>query len=163
MKIKGETNYLWRVVDHEGEVLESYATKRWNHKAALKFLKKTMKLYGRPYVIVTDLLQSYGAAMKVIGNAERQETGVGRITEPRTHICLFVEENGQYFASVDYAICRKSLPFIRQFTTTSTKNATSTVEKISNPIAPRLSPNGVNSVRYKGRFHSTCRGCFAFV
>lgn len=75
MKIKGETNYLWRVVDHEGEVLESYATKRWNHKAALKFLKKTMKLYGRPYVIVTDLLQSYGAAMKVIGNAERQETG----------------------------------------------------------------------------------------
>ena len=26
-------------------------------------------------VIVTDLLRSYGAAMKVIGNADRQETG----------------------------------------------------------------------------------------
>jgi putative transposase len=34
-----------------------------------------MKRYGRPQVIVTDRLRSYRAAMKVIGNAERQETG----------------------------------------------------------------------------------------
>jgi len=34
-----------------------------------------MKRYGPPHVIVTDLLRSYGAAMKVIGNADRQETG----------------------------------------------------------------------------------------
>jgi putative transposase len=34
-----------------------------------------MKLFGPPHVIVTDLLRSYGAAMKVIGNADRQETG----------------------------------------------------------------------------------------
>ncbi|MFT6076633.1 MAG: putative transposase [Yoonia sp.] len=34
-----------------------------------------MKRYGRPHVIVSDLLRSYGAAMKVIGNADRQETG----------------------------------------------------------------------------------------
>lgn len=75
VKINGETHYLWRAVDHEGEVLESYVTKRRDRKAALKFLRKTMKRYGRSYVIVTDLLRSYGAAMKVIGNAERQETG----------------------------------------------------------------------------------------
>jgi putative transposase len=41
----------------------------------LKFLRKSMKRYGRPEVIVTDKLRSYGAAMKVIGNADRQETG----------------------------------------------------------------------------------------
>jgi len=75
VKINGETRYLWRAVDHEGEVLESYVTKRRDRKAALKFLRKTMKRFGQPYVIVTDLLRSYGAAMKVIGNAERQETG----------------------------------------------------------------------------------------
>jgi len=75
VKINGETHYLWRAVDHEGEVLESYVTKRRDHKTALKFLRKTMKRYGQPHVIVTDLLRSYGAAMKVIGNAERQETG----------------------------------------------------------------------------------------
>ena len=34
-----------------------------------------MKRYGRPNVIVTDRLRSYPAAMKIIGNAGRQETG----------------------------------------------------------------------------------------
>jgi putative transposase len=75
VKINGETHYLWRAVDHEGEVLESFVTKRRDRKAALKFLKKAMKRYGQPEVVVTDKLRSYGAAMKVIGNADRQETG----------------------------------------------------------------------------------------
>lgn len=34
-----------------------------------------MKRYGEPKVIVTDKLRSYGAAMKITGNASRQETG----------------------------------------------------------------------------------------
>jgi putative transposase len=75
VKINGETHYLWRAVDHEGEVLESYVTKRRDRKAALKFIKKSMKRYGQPHVVVTDKLRSYGAAMKVIGNANKQETG----------------------------------------------------------------------------------------
>ena len=75
VKINGETHYLWRAVDHEGEVLESYVTKRRDRKAALKFIRKSMKRYGNPEVIVTDKLRSYGAAVKVIGNAQRQETG----------------------------------------------------------------------------------------
>ena len=74
-RINGETHYLWRAVDHEGEVLEVFATKRRDHKAVLKFLKRTMKRYGRPKTIVTDQLRSYGAAMKVIGNLERREWG----------------------------------------------------------------------------------------
>ncbi len=75
VKINGKTHYLWRAVDHEGEVLESFVTKRRDRKAALKFLRKTMKRFGKPDVIVTDKLRSYGAAMKVVGNAEKQETG----------------------------------------------------------------------------------------
>ena len=75
VKINGETHYLWWAVDHEGEVLGSYVTKRQDRKVALKFLRKTMKRFGQPYVIVTDLVRSYGAAMKVISNADRQETG----------------------------------------------------------------------------------------
>jgi putative transposase len=46
VKINGKTYYLRRDVDHEGEVLESYATKRRDRKAALKFLRKLMKRYG---------------------------------------------------------------------------------------------------------------------
>ena len=75
VKINGERHYLWRAVDHEGEVLESFVTKRRDKKAASKFLKKAMRKHGRPDVIVTDRLRSYGAAMKEIGNADRQETG----------------------------------------------------------------------------------------
>ena len=74
MRFNGETHYLWRAVDHEGEVLEVFATKRRDRKAALKFLRRAMKCYGSPKVIVTDRLRSYPAAMRVIGNAERQET-----------------------------------------------------------------------------------------
>jgi putative transposase len=75
VKINGETHYLWRAVDHEGEVLESFVTKRRDRKAALKFLKKIMKRHGRPNTFVTDMLRSYGAAMKEVGNVDRQETG----------------------------------------------------------------------------------------
>ena len=75
VKINGETHYLWRAVDHEGEVLETYVTKKRDRKAALKFLRKLMKRYGSPTVIVTDRLRSYGAAMKVIGNVDKQEVG----------------------------------------------------------------------------------------
>lgn len=75
VKINGERYYLWRAVDNEGEVLESYVTKTRDRKAALKFLKKSMRRYGRPGTLVTDKLRSYGAAMKEIGNANRQEIG----------------------------------------------------------------------------------------
>ena len=75
VQINGETHYLWRTVDHEGEVLEVFATKRRDHRAALKFLKRAMKRYGRPRSMVTDRLQSYRAAMNEIGNAANQECG----------------------------------------------------------------------------------------
>src|SRR5674476_169342 len=79
VKINGKTHYLWRAVDHEGEVLEVVATKRRDRHAALAFLKKLMKRYGRPHRVVTDRLPSYGAAMRVIGNAGRQECTGRRI------------------------------------------------------------------------------------
>ena len=75
VRINSETHYLWRAVDHESEVLEVFATKRRDRKAALKFLKRTMKRYGRPGKIVTDRLRSYGAAMKAIGNVECRVCG----------------------------------------------------------------------------------------
>ena len=75
MKVNGERHYLWRAVDHGGEVLESYATKMRDKKAASKFLRKAMRNHGRPEIVVTDRLRSYGAALKEIGGMARQETG----------------------------------------------------------------------------------------
>jgi putative transposase len=74
VKINGEMHYLWRAVDHEGEVLESYASKTRDKAAALKFIKKAMKRHGRPKAVVTDGLRSYGAALKEVGGTDRQET-----------------------------------------------------------------------------------------
>ena len=73
-------------MDHDGEVLESFVTKTRDKKAALKFLKKAMRKHGQPEIIVTDQLRSYGAALKEIGNAARQETAAA-------------EQQGREFAS----------------------------------------------------------------
>src|SRR5450432_1792252 len=75
VKINGEMRYLWRAVDHEGEVLESYVTKTRDKAAALSFIKRALKRHGRSEAVVTDGLRSYGAAMKEIGNEDRQEVG----------------------------------------------------------------------------------------
>jgi putative transposase len=75
VKINGEMHYLWRAVDHEGEILESHVTKKRDKFTALHFLKKALKRHGRPEAVVTDGLRSYLAAMRELGNLERREMG----------------------------------------------------------------------------------------
>ena len=76
VKINGEMHYLWRAVDHEGEILESYATKTRDKAAALRFMKKMLKRSRcSPDAITTDGLRSYKAAMEEVGCAQRQEVG----------------------------------------------------------------------------------------
>ena len=75
VKINGKLCYLWRAVDHEGEVLEAVVTAKRDKAAARKLLKRIMKKFGRPRTIVTDGLRAYSAAMKEVGNADRQEVG----------------------------------------------------------------------------------------
>ena len=75
VKINGETHYLWRAVDHEGEILESYVTKKRDKSAALRFFKKTLKRHGSPVQIVTDGLKSYPAAMNDLGIEDRRKMG----------------------------------------------------------------------------------------
>jgi putative transposase len=76
VKINGEMHYLWRAVDHEGEILESYVTKKRDKSAALRFFKKALKRHGSPVEIVTDGLKSYPAALKELGTEDRR--GMGR-------------------------------------------------------------------------------------
>ena len=76
VKVNGKLCYLWRAVDHEGEVLELVVTAK-RDKAAVKLLKRIMRKYGPPRKIVTDGLRAYSAAMREVGNADRQEVGRG--------------------------------------------------------------------------------------
>ena len=144
VRINGERHYLWRAVDHEGEVLEVFATKRRDRRAALQFLKRTMKRYGQPCSIVTDRLRSYSAAMKALGNSGRQECE--RWLNNRA------ENWHQPFRRREGAIARfrtsrpcQSLPLpMPRSTTTSTTNPISPAATCSNNAEPPLCPSGAN-------------------
>jgi putative transposase len=73
VKVNGKLSYLWRAVDHEGEVLEAVVTTKRDKAAALKLLKRIMKKYGSPYSVVTDGCGAYSAPMNEIGFADRHE------------------------------------------------------------------------------------------
>ena len=115
VRINGRTHYLWRAVDHEGEVLETFVTKKRDRKAAIKFLKRAMKRHGNPLEILTDRLRSYPAALKQIGNEARHS-----LIEPRIHISRSGDENGRWLDLEAPSRFKHSSPFTPQFTTTST-------------------------------------------
>ena len=94
VKINGKLRYLWRAVDHEGEVLEAVVTARRDKAAALQLLKRIMKKYAAPRSIVTDGLRAYSAAMNEIGvAAERHEVGGRLNNRARTRISHFDDES----------------------------------------------------------------------
>ena len=106
-------------MDHEGEVLEAYVTKKRDKAAALKFLRKVMKRYGKPEVLVTDKRPSYHAAMKVIGNEGRQETGRPQTTAPKILTNHSADESDPCRAPGRCEDFKNSLQCIRLYTTIS--------------------------------------------
>ena len=60
-KVNGKFRYLWRAVDHKGEVLEAVGTSKGNKAAALKLLKRIVKEYGRPRTLLTHVERAYSA------------------------------------------------------------------------------------------------------
>src|SRR5438105_12084653 len=63
VRIAGKRMYLWRAVDHEGEVLDMLVQRRRDTQAALRLMRKLLKKQGfAPKLLVTDKLGSYGSA-----------------------------------------------------------------------------------------------------
>ena len=67
--------YFGRAVDHDGEILENFVTKKRDEAAALRFMKKALKRHGSPQAITTDGLRSYKAAMTDLGISDKQPIG----------------------------------------------------------------------------------------
>jgi len=109
LTIRGERHYLWRAVDQDGNSLDILVQRRRDKKAAKKFFRKRLKgLTDVPRVMVTDKLQSYGAAKREMlpsvehrqhrylnNRAEnshqpirQQERRMGRFKYPRTRATL---------------------------------------------------------------------------
>jgi transposase-like protein len=160
VKINGKLCYLWRAIDHEGQVLEAVVTTKRDKAAALKLLKRVMKKYGRPRIIVTDRLRAYSAAMVEIGVADRHE--VGRPSQ----------QSGREFASAvsatrtgDAALSksedtRSLAQFMSRCTTNSIKSATSSRGKSTSRDAllpwPSGAPRGIDR-RSRDGGRAACR------
>src|SRR5260221_1611684 len=76
VSIGGKRVYLWRAVDHEGEVLDCLVQSRRNKYAAIKLMRKLLKKQGFvPTTIVTDHLAAYAAAMSDLRLSVMHERG----------------------------------------------------------------------------------------
>jgi len=124
VRINGVNHYLWRAVDQEGEVLEVFASKRRDRRAALKFLKRVMKRYGSPASIVTDRLRSYCAALMTIGNQGVQVCGRWLNNRAENSHQPFRRREVRCLASAISRPCRSLLPSMLRSSTTSTSTNT---------------------------------------
>jgi putative transposase len=65
VRIAGERMYLWRALDHEGEVLDVLVQRQRDSWAALRLIRKLLKKLGfAPRLLVTDKLRSYACAFR---------------------------------------------------------------------------------------------------
>src|SRR5712675_1451944 len=77
VRIAGKRMYLWRAVDHEGEVLDMLVQRRRAKRAALRLMRKLLRKQGfAPKLLVTDKLRSYGAAFHDLHLTCRHEQGL---------------------------------------------------------------------------------------
>ncbi|WP_429349455.1 IS6 family transposase [Paraburkholderia sp. Clong3] len=81
--INGTKHWLWRAVDQHGAVLDVLVQSRRDKAAAKRLMRKLLRRFGRPRVIVTDKLRSYKAANDEIGlNVDhRQHKGLNNRAE----------------------------------------------------------------------------------
>ena len=79
IRIAGVRMYLWRAVDHEGEVLDMLVQRRRDTRAALRLMRKVLKKQGfPPKLLVTDKLRSYASAFRQLGLSCPHEQGIRR-------------------------------------------------------------------------------------
>jgi putative transposase len=77
VRIAGQRMYLWRAVDHEGEVLDMLIQRQRDTRAALRLMRKLLKKQGfAPKLLVTDKLRSYASAFRQLGLTCWHEQGL---------------------------------------------------------------------------------------
>ena len=79
VRIAGKQMYLWRAVDHEGEVLDMLVQRRRDSRAALRLMRKLLRKQGfAPKLLVTDKLRSYACMFRALRLTCRHEQGLRR-------------------------------------------------------------------------------------
>jgi putative transposase len=93
--INGDRHYLWRAVNHEGEILESFVTKTRDKKAAIKFLRKTMKKHGGADIFMTDRPRFSDVAMRASVYRTGRRRVAGSTIGLRTRTLRSDDESGR--------------------------------------------------------------------
>jgi len=77
VRIAGKHMYLWRAVDHEGEVLDMLVQRRRDKRAAVRLMRKLLRKQGfAPKLLTTDKLGSYGLAFRQLRLTCHHEQGL---------------------------------------------------------------------------------------
>jgi transposase-like protein len=134
VRIAGTRMYLWRAVDHEGEVLDMLVQSRRDSRAALRLVRKLLRKQGFvPKLLVTDKLRSYGAC----GSPVLMSRGSGRTTAPRIRISLCGDESARCSGSNRLDLPSASSACMPRSTTPSTSNAVSSRDQRCGCSEPR--------------------------
>ena len=158
VKVNGKLHYLWRAVDHEGEVLEAVVTARRDKAAALKLLKRIMKKYCRPR---EDRHRQASCVFRGDERNWRRRSARGRRSaqqSQRIRISRFGDANGRCSAFEVCRRCRSSAQFMPRCTTNSIRSAISSRGKSTSRDALLPWPSGAPLRRRStlARWRSRC-------
>ncbi|WP_141523080.1 IS6 family transposase, partial [Bacillus toyonensis] len=93
IKVKGEWCYLYRAIDKDGYTLDIQLRKTRDHQAAYMFMKRLVKVFGEPTVLITDKAPALLCALKKL-----RKNGFYKHTTHCTikHLNNFIEQDHRH-------------------------------------------------------------------
>jgi transposase-like protein len=143
VRIAGKRMYLWRAVDHGGEVLDMLVQRRRDTKAALRLMRKLLKKQGfAPKLLITDKLGSYGSAVRQLRLTCPHDRGLRKNNRAESSHQVCGDESAGCSDSNQLAPPSGSSACTLRYTTPSIINDISSLGRPFGSSEPRRPPGG---------------------